>query len=421
MNYTALSKDQLEVLLESERAEYKQIVAQKFNVDIARGKPCTEQLDLAMDMLGMLSADSDYPKAYRNYGMLEGIPEMRELFGQMLGVSAQEVIVGGSSSLNLMYDTVQRAMQYGVMGNRPWNRYETIKFLCPVPGYDRHFALTQHFGIEMINIPMDDNGPNMDLIEHLVSIDDTIKGIWCVPKYSNPTGITYSDEVVTRLATMQTKAPDFRIFWDNAYCVHELTDTPDQLANIMEIAKQAGTQDRIYIFTSTSKITFAGSGVSCIAASAANIRDILSHMMYQTISYNKVWQYMHWLYLRDMDNVREIMRRQMQVIAPKFHTILNALQENFGQDNGIVSWTTPKGGYFISMDVYLGCAKRVAQLCKQAGLTITSAGATYPYGVDDADRNLRIAPTFTSDEDLEIATRILVCCVKIAALEQLAV
>ncbi len=421
MNYTALSKDQLEVLLESERAEYKQIVAQKFNVDIARGKPCTEQLDLAMDMLGMLSADSDYPKAYRNYGMLEGIPEMRELFGQMLGVSAQEVIVGGSSSLNLMYDTVQRAMQYGVMGNRPWNRYETIKFLCPVPGYDRHFALTQHFGIEMINIPMDDNGPNMDLIEHLVSIDDTIKGIWCVPKYSNPTGITYSDEVVTRLATMQTKAPDFRIFWDNAYCVHELTDTPDQLANIMEIAKQAGTQDRIYIFTSTSKITFAGSGVSCIAASAANIRDILSHMTYQTISYNKVWQYMHWLYLRDMDNVREIMRRQMQVIAPKFHTILNALQENFGQDNGIVSWTTPKGGYFISMDVYPGCAKRVAQLCKQAGLTITSAGATYPYGVDDADRNLRIAPTFTSDEDLEIATRILVCCVKIAALEQLAV
>ncbi len=421
MNYTALSKDQLEVLLESERAEYKQIVAQKFNVDIARGKPCTEQLDLAMDMLGMLSADSDYPKAYRNYGMLEGIPEMRELFGQMLGVSAQEVIVGGSSSLNLMYDTVQRAMQYGVMGNRPWNRYETIKFLCPVPGYDRHFALTQHFGIEMINIPMDDNGPNMDLIEHLVSIDDTIKGIWCVPKYSNPTGITYSDEVVTRLATMQTKAPDFRIFWDNAYCVHELTDTPDQLANIMEIAKQAGTQDRIYIFTSTSKITFAGSGVSCIAASAANIRDILSHMTYQTISYNKVWQYMHWLYLRDMDNVHEIMRRQMQVIAPKFHTILNALQENFGQDNGIVSWTTPKGGYFISMDVYPGCAKRVAQLCKQAGLTITSAGATYPYGVDDADRNLRIAPTFTSDEDLEIATRILVCCVKIAALEQLAV
>ena len=421
MNYTALSKDQLEVLLESERAEYKQIVAQKFNVDIARGKPCTEQLDLAMDMLGMLSADSDYPKAYRNYGMLEGIPEMRELFGQMLGVSAQEVIVGGSSSLNLMYDTVQRAMQYCVMGNRPWNRYETIKFLCPVPGYDRHFALTQHFGIEMINIPMDDNGPNMDLIEHLVSIDDTIKGIWCVPKYSNPTGITYSDEVVTRLATMQTKAPDFRIFWDNAYCVHELTDTPDQLANIMEIAKQAGTQDRIYIFTSTSKITFAGSGVSCIAASAANIRDILSHMTYQTISYNKVWQYMHWLYLRDMDNVREIMRRQMQVIAPKFHTILNALQENFGQDNGIVSWTTPKGGYFISMDVYPGCAKRVAQLCKQAGLTITSAGATYPYGVDDADRNLRIAPTFTSDEDLEIATRILVCCVKIAALEQLAV
>lgn len=419
MDYTALSKDRLEAILNQEREEYRKIVDSKFNVDIARGKPCAKQLDLAMDMLQLLGPDSEFPKAYRNYGMLEGIPEMRSLFAQMLGVQPENVIIGGSSSLNLMYDTVQRAMQFGILGSTPWNKLEQVTFLCPVPGYDRHFTLTEHFGIRMINIPMDEHGPNMDLVEQLVASDDSIKGIWCVPKYSNPNGVTYSDEVVARLARMQTKAADFRIFWDNAYCVHELTDTPDVLANIMDLATQAGNADRIYMFTSTSKITFAGSGVSCIAASANNVKDILSHMTYQTISYNKMWQYMHYLYLRDMDHVREIMRKQMKIIAPKFQTILHALEEAFGTDSGIAKWSNPKGGYFISLDVYPGCAKRVGKLCKEAGLTLTTAGATYPYGVDDADSNLRIAPTFTSDTDIQIATRILVCCVKIACIEKL--
>lgn len=418
MNYTELSKEQQEKLLSQEQAEYAQIVAEGVKVDIARGKPCNEQLDIAMPMLEMLKADSELPKAYRNYGMLEGIPEMRALFAQILGVDASNVVVGGPSSLNMMYDAVQRAMQFGIMGSEPWNK-QKVKFLCPVPGYDRHFAITEQFGIEMINIPMDDEGPDMDLVEQLVASDDSVKGIWCVPKYSNPTGVTYSDRVVDRLAKMKTKAADFRIFWDNAYAVHDLTDTPDVLANIMDLAKKYGNQDRVYEFASTSKITFAGAGVSCIAASEANVKDILSHLTYQTISYNKVWQYMHYLYLKDTANVAEIMKRHRAIVKPKFDAIVAAFDEQFGEGNGIAEWTDPKGGYFITLYVYSGCAKRVGELCKKAGLTITAAGAPFPYGRDDEDRVLRIAPTFTSDADLHVATRILVCCVKIAVLEKL--
>lgn len=417
MNFKQLSKEELQQIYDRQKAEYDSLVSQGYKVDIARGKPCNEQLDIANEMF-KLEGIENMPKSYRNYGMLDGIPEMKKLFAEMLGVDSGEVILGGSSSLNLMYDTIQRNLQFGVCGGKPWNSTKA-KFLCPVPGYDRHFAICEHFGIEMINIPMDEHGPNMDLVEQLVANDDTVKGIWCVPKYSNPTGVTYSDEVVERLANMKTKASDFRIFWDNAYVVHDLTETTDPLANIMELCKKAGNADRVYEFASTSKVTLAGSGVSCIATSQNNVKDILSHMTMQTISYNKVWQYIHYLYLKNMDNVRAIMAKQRAIIKPKFDTLINAFAENLGEDSGIASWTNPRGGYFITLTVLDGCATRVYNLCKAAGLTLTPAGAPYPYGKDVSDSVLRIAPTFTSDSDLVVATQILICCVKLACTEKL--
>ena len=417
MNFKQLSKEELQQIYNRQKAEYDSIVSQGYKVDIARGKPCNEQLDITNEML-KLEGIENMPKSYRNYGMLDGIPEMKNLFAQILGVDAGEVIMGGSSSLNLMYDTIQRNLQFGVCGGEPWNK-TGAKFLCPVPGYDRHFAICEHFGIEMINIPMDEEGPNMDLVEQLVANDESIKGMWCVPKYSNPTGITYSDRVVERLASMKTKASDFRIFWDNAYVVHDLLDETDHLANIMELCKKAGNPDRVYEFTSTSKITYAGSGVSCVAASANNVKDILSHMTMQTISYNKVWQYIHFLYLKSVDNIKAIMAKQREVIKPKFDAIVNAFVDNLGEDSGIATWTNPNGGYFITLKVMDNCATRVYNLCKAAGLTLTPAGAPFPYGKDVSDSVLRIAPTFTSDSDLQVATQILVCCVKLACTEKL--
>lgn len=417
MNFKQLSKEELQQIYNRQKAEYDSIVSQGYKVDIARGKPCNEQLDITNEML-KLEGIENMPKSYRNYGMLDGIPEMKNLFAQILGVDAGEVIMGGSSSLNLMYDTIQRNLQFGVCGGEPWNK-TGAKFLCPVPGYDRHFAICEHFGIEMINVPMDEEGPNMDLVEQLVASDESIKGMWCVPKYSNPTGITYSDRVVERLASMKTKASDFRIFWDNAYVVHDLLDETDHLANIMELCKKAGNPDRVYEFTSTSKITYAGSGVSCVAASANNVKDILSHMTMQTISYNKVWQYIHFLYLKSVDNIKAIMAKQRAVIKPKFDAIVNAFVDNLGEDSGIATWTNPNGGYFITLKVMDNCATRVYNLCKAAGLTLTPAGAPFPYGKDVSDSVLRIAPTFTSDSDLQVATQILVCCVKLACTEKL--
>lgn len=417
MNFKQLSKEELQQIYNRQKAEYDSIVSQGYKVDIARGKPCNEQLDITNEML-KLEGIENMPKSYRNYGMLDGIPEMKNLFAQILGVDAGEVIMGGSSSLNLMYDTIQRNLQFGVCGGEPWNK-TGAKFLCPVPGYDRHFAICEHFGIEMINIPMDEEGPNMDLVEQLVASDESIKGMWCVPKYSNPTGITYSDRVVERLASMKTKASDFRIFWDNAYVVHDLLDETDHLANIMELCKKAGNPDRVYEFTSTSKITYAGSGVSCVAASANNVKDILSHMTMQTISYNKVWQYIHFLYLKSVDNIKAVMAKQRAVIKPKFDAIVNAFVDNLGEDSGIATWTNPNGGYFITLKVMDNCATRVYNLCKAAGLTLTPAGAPFPYGKDVSDSVLRIAPTFTSDSDLQVATQILVCCVKLACTEKL--
>ncbi len=419
MNYLELGKEKLAQLLDKVNVEYEEIKKKGYKVDISRGKPCSEQLDVGMEMFKDLDKKlANMPKNYRNYGLLSGIPEMKEIFGQILGLKPENIIVGGNSSLNLMYDTVQRNLQFGVCGGKPWNESK-IKFICPIPGYDRHFAITEHFGIEMISVPMNEDGPVMDVVEKLVQMDESIKGMWCVPKYANPTGVTYSNEVVERLAKMKTKATDFRIFWDNAYAVHDLTDTPDKLANIMTIAEKYDNEDRIYEFTSTSKITLAGSGVGCIGASARNIEDILSHLTCETISYDKLNQYIHYVYLKDMNNITNIMKKQREIIKPKFDKFIAAFTEEFAKDSNIASWTNPNGGYFISLDVYPGCAKRVYELCKDAGLTLTKVGAAFPYSRDDDDKTLRIAPTFTSNEDLDVSIKILICCVKKACMEKL--
>lgn len=419
MNYTKMSKEELQQALGEQNKVLKEIKKQKISLDISRGKPCPQQMDITMPMLDMINSATQFPKPdYRNYGGLEGIPELRALFAKILGVEKEETVIGGNSSLQMMFDTVQRAMQFGVCGGKPWNAGK-VKFLCPVPGYDRHFAICQHFGIEMINVPMTPSGPNMELVEMLAASDESVKGIWCVPKYQNPTGYTFSDETVERLAKMTTAAKDFRIFWDNAYCVHDLYEQGDKLANIMDIAKEAGTADRIYEFASTSKVTFAGAGVAVMAASKNNIADVLSHMKFQTIGFNKVWQYAHYLYLQSPENVAAIMAKQAALIRPKFEKFEEVFSEEFGENSGIARWTKPRGGYFISLDVLDGCAKEVGKLCKSVGLTVTNVGDTFPYGVDDKDSNIRIAPTFATEEEFEQALKVLVCCIKVACIEKL--
>ncbi len=422
MIYRDKTKDFLEKELAKEKAVYEDILAQNIKIDISRGKPCKEQLDISMEMLNMINSVDDLPKEgadIRNYGGIEGIPEMRELFAEMLGVKAQNVIVGGNSSLNMMYDNIQRFMQFGVLGGTPWNKLEKVKFLCPAPGYDRHFSLTAVFGIELITIPMDNNGPIMDVVEKLVAEDDSIKGIWCVPKYSNPTGITFSDEVVERLAKMPTKASDFRIFWDNAYVVHDLYENTAPLKNIYTACVAHGNPNRVVIFASTSKVTFPGSGVACFATSEENVKDALKTMKFQTIGPDKINQYLHIKFLKNMDGVKAHMRKHAAIIRPKFDTILNVLEDEFGNDSDIANWSNPKGGYFISYNVLNGCAKKVYELCKNAGLVITTVGDTFPYGKDDNDSNIRIAPTFTNTNQLDTACKILVCSTKIACLEKL--
>ncbi len=413
------SKD-LNEILSQEQKQYKKFKKANYVVDIARGKPCKEQLDSVMGFFTELNDEKlQQINPYRNYGMPQGIQELRDLFAPILGVKASQIIVGGNSSLNLMYDAIQRAMQFGVLGMEPWNKQGVIKFLCPSPGYDRHFAITEHLGIEMITVPMTKSGPDMDIIEQLVLNDESIKGIWCVPKYSNPTGITYTDAVVTRLAKMKTAAKDFRIFWDNAYVVHDLVADGDKLLNIMEKCNEFANDDRVYIFSSTSKITFPGAGVSFFASSEANVNEALKHMSFQTIGFNKVNQMMHYLFIKDADNLKKIMARHAEIIKPKFDKILNKLEESFGLNSDIAQWTKPNGGYFISLNVLEGCATEVFKLCKEAGLTLTNVGATFPYSNDPMNRNLRIAPTFIKTEDLDIACDILINCIKIACIKKL--
>ena len=423
MRLSEMTKEQLAQFRSDVQKEYDSYKAQDLSLNMARGKPAAEQLDITEGLLTAVSKSEDCfddtNTDCRNYGGLDGLPAAKRLFAPMLGVSEEEIIVCGNSSLNLMYDTIAKYMLFGVdKQSKPWKDQGKLKWLCPVPGYDRHFLVTQTFGFEMINIPMNDDGPDMDMIEKLVQEDESIKGIWCVPMYANPTGVTYSDEVVKRFAALKPKAEDFRIFWDNAYCVHHLTDTPDTLLNILDECKKTGSEDMVYIFASTSKVSFAGAGVAVMAASKANIDYVKYHMTIQTIGFDKINQLRHAKYFKDYEGIKAHMKKHAAIIAPKFKAVLKALDESV-KPLGIGSYNSPRGGYFISFDTLDGCAKRVVSLCKEAGVVMTGAGATFPYGKDPKDSNIRIAPTLPPINELEQAMKVFICAVKIASAEKL--
>lgn len=382
-----------------------------------------DQLDLSMGMMDVLSSDDDLTcedgTDCRNYGVLDGIKEAKELLGDMMEVHPDQIIIYGNSSLNVMYDTVSRSMTQGVMGNTPWCKLDKVKFLCPVPGYDRHFAITEYFGIEMINVPMTPTGPDMDIVEELIANDDSIKGIWCVPKYSNPQGISYSDETVRRFARLKPAAPDFRIYWDNAYTIHHLYDhDQDHLIEILAECKRAGNPDLVYKFASTSKVSFPGSGIAAIACSQNNLVDIKKQLKIQTIGHDKVNQLRHVRFFGDIHGMVEHMRKHADIMRPKFEAVIEILERELG-GLGIGSWTSPKGGYFISFDSLDGCAKSIVGRCKKAGLIMTGAGATYPYGKDPHDSNIRIAPSYPPLSDLILAMELFALCVKIVSIDKL--
>lgn len=420
MQYSQMSNDELRARKAELDKDFAEIKKLNLKLDMSRGKPGADQLDLSMDMLktviGVCDCKAENGFDCRNYGVLDGLPECKALFAEMLEVSPDNIIIGGASSLNLMFDYIAQCMTKGA-GGAPWMQQGKIKFICNVPGYDRHFTICEHFGIEMLNVEMTENGPDVEKIRELVK-DESVKGMFCVPKYSNPDGITYSDDTVRVLAALQPAAKDFRVIWDNAYVVHDLTDTPDRLLNIFEACKPFGTEDMFVEFTSTSKISFPGAGVSAIAASDNNIKAIKARLAMQTISYDKMNQLRHVKYFKNLDGITAHMKKHAAIIAPKFAIVLEAL-ENELKENDLARWTKPNGGYFISLNT-TGCsAKRVGELCKELGVVLTSVGATYPYGKDEQDRNIRIAPTYPSTDELKKAVEVLCLCIKLATLENL--
>ena len=421
--YLEMTTEELTQELDALRKEYKKVQAMDMQLNMSRGIPCIDQLDLSMHMMDVLDSSSDLTcedgTDCRNYGQLTGIEEARELLGDMMENNPKDIIIYGNSSLNVMYDTVSRAYTNGVMGNTPWCKLPEVKFLCPVPGYDRHFAITQYFGIKMIPVPMTPTGPDMDIVEKLVSEDETIKGIWCVPKYSNPSGISYSDETVRRFARLKPAAPDFRIFWDNAYGMHHLyDDRQDYLIEILAECKRAGNPDLVYKFASTSKITFPGSGFAAVATSRNNMVDFVNTLKFQTIGHDKVNQLRHVRFFGDIHGMVEHMRKHAAIIRPKFEMVENTLEENL-EGLGIGTWTKPRGGYFILFDSLPGCAKEIVALMKKAGVIMTPAGATWPYGKDPNDSNIRIAPTYPTLAELKTAMETFTVCVRIASAKKI--
>mgnify|MGYP002596601707 FL=1 len=421
--YKDMTREELFAEKEKLEAMYQDYKGQNLALNMSRGKPSASQLDLSKGMMDVLRSDSNLTcedgTDCRNYGVLDGIPEAKRLLGGMIGAKPEQVIVYGNSSLNVMYDSVARCMYEGVLGGKPWALQGKVKFLCPVPGYDRHFGITEHFGVEMINVPMTPDGPDMDMVEKLVSEDPLVKGIWCVPKYTNPQGYVYSDETVRRFANLKPAAEDFRIFWDNAYCVHHLyEDKQDYLLEILMECKKAGNPDMVYKFSSTSKISFPGSGIAAMAASDANLKDIRNMMKVQTIGHDKVNQLRHVRFFKDIHGIVEHMKKHADILRPKFETVLEVLDKELGGLE-IGSWIAPRGGYFISFDALDGCAKAIVAKAKEAGVVLTGAGATFPYGKDPHDSNIRIAPSYPTPEELEMAADIFVLSVKLVSIDKI--
>ncbi|PWM69690.1 MAG: aminotransferase [Clostridiales bacterium] len=421
MNYLSMNLQELQKQEELLLKEYEKQKEKGLKIDMTRGKPCSEQLDLSEGMLTAISTNADCLTDYgfdcRNYGLVDGLDYAKKIFSDIIGVPWNQIIVGGNSSLNLMYDAVARYMLYGVNGEKPWVKQEKIKFLCPVPGYDRHFAICESLGIEMVNVPLLADGPDMDMVEKLIK-DETVKGMWCVPKYSNPTGITYSPSIIKRIAAMKPAAKDFRLFWDNAYAVHDIYEDGDVLIDILPECEACGNGNMPLIFTSTSKITYPGSGVSAIGGSKENIDYIKSIMQKQTIGHDKMNMWRHVKYFKSADGIREYMKKHAAILKPKFEICQKVLEENLA-DTGVAMWTKPKGGYFISLNVYAGCAMKTVELAKEAGVVVTEAGATFPYHKDPGDTNIRIAPSFPKTDELEKGMEVLCACAKLAAVQKL--
>lgn len=421
--YKDMSREELLQLKSVLEDLYKEFKGRGLSLDMSRGKPSAEQLDLSMGMMDVLDCFTDLRCEVgidcRNYGVMDGVPEAKRLLGELIEVPADNIIIYGNSSLNVMFDVVSHAYTHGVMGMTPWCKQENVKFLCPVPGYDRHFAITEYFGIDMINVPMLEDGPDMDMIEKLVSENDTIKGIWCVPKYSNPQGITYSDETVRRFANLKPAAKDFRIFWDNAYNVHHLYAEPrDIILEILNECEKAGNPDMVYKFSSTSKISFPGSGVAAISASQANLADLKKRLKVSTIGHDKLNQLRHVRYFKSINGIMKQMDKHAAIMRPKFEAVIDMLEKELGGLE-IGSWIKPHGGYFISFDSLDGCAKKIVRLAKEAGVVMTDAGATYPYGKDPHDSNIRIAPSFPPINELITAMELFILCVKLVSVEKI--